>query len=255
LFRSCVRPQHWLPAPCGSKPASSDRAGGLGHLVARAPAPAAWLDVLPGSTRPCGLFALNVRGRDVAPISRLSGVRTTFAPSAASESRTCGTSDTNFGSLKRTCNFDISMGSHKAKGDVMSFPGFTANASLPANAPRRRAYRGKFRHEASSRGIEPALPGAAEQAYIDCVIDCRVAARRHEISDLAKCIRGCAGDSGTSSGSGTSGGLGTSGGSSPPPALCPSGSVLVTCPDGFIGCCPSPFGICTILPFVGRWCV
>src|SRR5437667_6067721 len=127
----------------------------------------------------------------------------------------------------------------------MSCPGFSAEASLPEAAPLRHGYGGTIKYEPSNDSIEPALPGSAEQAYIDCVIDCRMEARLHNITDLSKCIRACAGSSGNS-GSGTSG-TGASGGSAPPPAICAAGSVAVTCPDGFIGCCPALFPKCTIL--------
>jgi hypothetical protein len=138
----------------------------------------------------------------------------------------------------------------------MLSPGFTADASLPAETSPRAAYGGGIVHEPPSQDVEPAIPGSTERAYIDCVTDCRIAARFHQIADLGKCIRDCAGNSGTQSGADTSKGAGTSGSTAiPPPALCPTGNVAVTCPDGFIGCCPSIFPKCTIVPLLGRLCV
>jgi hypothetical protein len=133
----------------------------------------------------------------------------------------------------------------------MSMPGFTAEASLLAKTLPRMPYVGRIIHGLSSCAVEPTAAGATEQEYMDCVVDCRTAARLHQISDVNKCIRDCAaGRSGTGSSSNTSGGS-----SSAPAALCLAGSVLVTCPDGFVGCCPSSFSVCTILPFLGRWCI
>ena len=140
---------------------------------------------------------------------------------------------------------DISMAAHKTKGDIMLLPGFTADASLPAEALSRAVYGGGIVDEPSNRSIEPALPGSTEQAYIDCVADCRTAARLHQISDLDKCIRGCA------AGPGTSGRPGTSQSApAPAPAPCTGGGIPVTCPDGFVGCCPGPK---VTLPFFGTY--
>jgi hypothetical protein len=133
----------------------------------------------------------------------------------------------------------------------ISMPGFTAEASLPARMLPRMAYGGRVIHGLSNYAVEPAAAGATEREYMDCVVDCRTAARLHQITDVNKCIRDCAADrSGTGSGSNTSGGS-----NSAPAAPCPAGSVLVTCPDGFVGCCPSIFPFCTIFPFLGRTCI
>jgi len=133
----------------------------------------------------------------------------------------------------------------------ISMPKFTAEACLPAKGLSGTPYVGMI-HGPSSCVVEPTAAGPIEQKYIDCVTDCRTAARLHQISDVSKCIRDCAAP-GTSGGT-TSGS--TSGGSSSAPAApCLPGNVLVTCPDGFVGCCPSPFSSCTIFQPFGRICI
>jgi hypothetical protein len=136
---------------------------------------------------------------------------------------------------------------------MMNIPGFTADASLNRHERRSGAYSVKHMPEGSRGGIEPALPGRPEQAYIDCLIDCRV-------SRLGNCVQRCSGHSGTGSGTGSSG-------SSCPPGqvACSNGCAPccfngakgspVTCPDGFAGCCPTLLPKCTIFPFIGRMCV
>jgi len=74
----------------------------------------------------------------------------------------------------------------------MRFPGFTADAGLAS----------RFRFQAEvhvlglrrSGSVEMAIPGASEQAYIDCLADCRTSGGQN-------CAQQCSGTHSSSSGS------------------------------------------------------
>ena len=94
----------------------------------------------------------------------------------------------------------------------MRFPGFTADSSLATNRRRYEAHGARHGFESFRREtIEPAIPGSSEQAYIDCLTDCR-------LSGGHNCAKSCSGGRGST-------GTGSTGGSQGP-----------SCAPGFVAC-------------------
>lgn len=114
-----------------------------------------------------------------------------------------------------------------SKGDrLMRVPGFTADACLGANQTPYEVDRKRHGSEFLGRGsVEPAIPGRSEQAYIDCLIDCRASGGKN-------CTQSCTPHSGTGS-------AGSSPGPSCAPGFTPCGS---SCK--FLAGDPSNCGVC-----------